>query len=622
MAGKGFEQAKAVGSGVSRRQFLKASGIFAGAAMFVGAGLTGCSAGGETTGGEGSSSGGSSKPGDSLVNYSVYDTDVLVIGTGFGGMGAAFEASAKGAKVLMVDKGPFGFSGAAGMNWDQEVTWPNSAPAEYQKCSVNDMFANQKLVRNVWEFIGQDADAWNAALWWLRMGNTTWNRLEDGTFENLVSAGASDGTSGVNLVQRGFSRHIQDTLKTQNITVLDNTMITDVFVDNGVCVGAIGFQVQTGEYRVIRSKATVATAGASCQMYGWLDVHPISMNTPDNTGDLDAAIYRHGVPLTSNEFFGVDLISVAPSSLGAGFNSGIGADGNHMMFVCDKDGEFFMRETNAYDVSRPIRDVIMAGKGGDHGGVFIDLTSPDALDRTKLRPCYLRNVEMWKEKFGIDATEPGFKIPVCLEAFEHGASFVIDENASSSIPGLYGTRGFGMVKGHITQQTFVGAYAGMKAAEYAKSASVSSVNWSVAEAEIARIDEIRTREVADGIRPFDIRHKLQRAFYENWEPATDADKLNAAIAEIERIKEEDLPRQYVADKSSTFNRDWKDAIENFNLVDMTEAALRAALMREESRKTFYRTDFPEQDDENWGVNIYCTYHDGKMELSKSPQVMA
>lgn len=622
MAEKEFGQTGAKGSGVSRRQFLKTSGIFAGAAMFIGAGLSGCTDTAQPAENGGSSAGASTGKGTSLINYSVYDTDVLVIGTGFGGMGAAFEASSKNASVLMVDKGPFGFSGAAGMNWDQEVTWPNSAPEDFRKCSINDMFADQKLVKNVWEFIGQDADAWNAALWWLRMGNTTWNRLEDGTFENLVSVGASEGTSGVNLVQRGFSRHIQDTLKTQNITVLDNTMITDVFIDNGVCVGAIGFHVPTGEYRVIRSKATVASAGACCQMYGWLDVHPIGMNTPDNTGDLDAAVYRHGVPVTSNEFFGVDLISVDPSSLGASFNAGIGADGNHMLFVCDTDENFFMRETDAYDVSRPIRDVILSGKGGDHGGVFIDLTSPEALDRTMLRPCYMRNVYMWQEKFGIDVTQPGYKIPVSLECFEHGQGFVIDENASSSIPGLYGTRGFGVVKGHITQQTFVGAYAGMKAAEYAKTASVSSVDWSAAEAEIARLDEIRTNEVSDGIRPFEIRHNIQNTFYDNWEPATDADKLNAAIKEIERIKTEDLPRQYVADKSSTFNRDWKDAIENFNLIDMTEATLRSALMREESRKTFYRTDFPDQDDENWGVNIYCTNNNGTMELSKSPQVMA
>jgi succinate dehydrogenase / fumarate reductase flavoprotein subunit len=592
--------------------------------MFIGAGLTACSndSTSQSSGGTNTQANGK----ETLISYSVYDTDILIIGTGFGGIGAALEANAKGAKVLMVDKGPFEFSGAAGMNWDQEVTWPNTAPEGITKCSFNDVLANQKLVSNVHQFLGKDAEAWNAALWWVRMGNTTWNRLSNGNFENLISAGSDEGgvgaeAGGVNLVQRGFSRHIQDTLKTQPITIIDNTMITDIFLDNGKCVGAVGYQVQTGEYRVFRSKATIATAGACCQMYGWLDVHPIGMNTPDNTGDVDAAAYRHGVPLVSNEFFGVDLISVHPSSLGASFNAGIGADGNHMQFVCDKDGEFFMRETNAYDVSRPIRDRILAGKGGEHGGVFIDLTSPEALDRTKLRPCYLRNVYMWKEKFNIDVTQSGYRIPVSLECFEHGGAFVIDENCSSSIPGLFGTRGYGLVKGHITQQTFVGAFAGLKAYEYAQDNDVKKVDWTAAEAEISRIDEIRTREVSAGIRPFEIRHKIQNNFYDNWEPATDAAKLQKAIAELERIKKEDLPKQYVADKSATFNRDWKDAIENYNLIDMTEATLRSALMREESRLTFYRTDFPEQDDKNWHVNIYCKLNNGNMELSKSEQVL-
>ena len=50
--------------------------------------------------------------------------------------------------------------------------------------------------------------------------------------------------------------------------------------------------------------------------------------------------------------------------------------------------------------------------------MFIDLTDPDALDRENTRPCYARNVELWKSEFGIDATEPGYKIPVKLEAFQ------------------------------------------------------------------------------------------------------------------------------------------------------------------------------------------------------------
>ena len=134
---------------VSRRQFLKGSGLLAGTALFIGAGLTGCSGSGDA-GASGSSSSGSIADSDgTAISYSVYDTDVLVIGTGFGGMGAAIAATQEGMDVLMVDKGPFGFSGAQGMNWDQEVTWPDAAPTKPQEVSFNDVFANQKLVENV-----------------------------------------------------------------------------------------------------------------------------------------------------------------------------------------------------------------------------------------------------------------------------------------------------------------------------------------------------------------------------------------------------------------------------------------------------------------------------------------
>lgn len=37
-----------------------------------------------------------------------------------------------------------------------------------------------------------------------------------------------------------------------------------------------------------------------------------------------------------------------------------------------------------------------------------------------------------------------------------------------------------------------------------------------------------------------------------------------------------------------------------------EAIIRSALMREESRGSHYRSDFPRLNDERWRVNIYCT----------------
>lgn len=598
------------GMACSRRQFVKSTGrALAGSALFIGSAVPALA--NEQNGGEAEAAAETGK----VIGYTVYDTDVLVIGTGFGGMGAALAAMQAGHQVLMVDKSQFGFSGAQGMNWDQEVTWPDEATTDPNYASFNDIFANKKLVKNVVDMVGSEAENWNAMLWWVRMGGTTWNRLEDGTFENLVAAG-----TGVNLVQRGFSRHHCDTLRTLPIRIVENTMVTDLFINDGICVGAIGYDVMTGEYCVFRAKVTIASTGASCQMYGWNDVHPYSMNTPDNTGDIEAAAYRHGCSLVSNEFFGVDLISVEPSSLGCGFNSGIGADGNHMTYVCDNTGDYFMRTTDQYDVSRAIRDCIVEGRGGEHEGVFIDLFSdPEALDRTKTRPCYARNVELWKKEFGIDPTQQGNLIPVKLEAFESGRGFVIDEFAQSQIPGLFGTRGYGLQKGHITQQTYVGAYAGKQACAYAENVSLPEIDWAPAERELVRIDEIRTREVEGGIRPHEIRHNLQNTFYRAWEPACDAEGLTAALDEIERIKTEDLPRMSIEDKSLVFNREWRDAIENYNLIDQTEASLRAALMREESRGTFYRSDFPETDD-TWAVNITCTLVDGAMKMARQEPV--
>ena len=57
------------------------------------------------------------------AKYEVINTDLLIIGGGFGAMSAAYEALAKGQRVTIVDKGPYGHSGNAGFNWDAIATW-------------------------------------------------------------------------------------------------------------------------------------------------------------------------------------------------------------------------------------------------------------------------------------------------------------------------------------------------------------------------------------------------------------------------------------------------------------------------------------------------------------------
>ena len=51
----------------------------------------------------------------------------------------------------------------------------------------------------------------------------------------------------------------------------------------------------------------------------------------------------------------------------------------------------------------------------------------------------------------------------------------------------------------------------------------------------------------------------------------------------------------LADHAAAYNRDWKDAIETINLLDLTRLSVEATYVRPESRGNFMRPEFPEAD---------------------------
>jgi succinate dehydrogenase / fumarate reductase flavoprotein subunit len=72
----------------------------------------------------------------------------------------------------------------------------------------------------------------------------------------------------------------------------------------------------------------------------------------------------------------------------------------------------------------------------------------------------------------------------------------------------------------------------------------------------------------------------------------------------------------VSNQSKTYNTEWKEAIENYNLLDLAELAVQATLMREESRGTYLRPDFPQKDDANWKCMLVGRLKDGKIFFEK------
>lgn len=598
--------------GLSRRSFLKYGGLFAGAtAISVGAGgLTGCSS--ESSGSAGS---GSAQTEGGLPEYQVFDTDMLIVGAGFGAMSACDEAVRQGKQVMVIDKGPYGFGGACGMNWDICYTW---SPAGTDESDVyySTRTTNKQLYVNA---ATSDPYRPNDYVPLINWGETCPQRNEDGTIHKKIDF----PTMG--MVEWGFPRHTLDHFgQSDNITIHDLTMITDVFISDGVCVGAIGIYLPTGSYRVYRSKATLLATGGCTGMYGWVTLSPVTNNTPDNTADVDMAVFRHGGRIGDSEHAAYDMMGIVPSGWASSEGSMFGGDSMDIEFMLDKDDVAFCMD-ESLDQERMVLDrpyfnqvvaqVIMEGRGGPNGGIFLPAT--DEM-RKQMRYMYLRCVNLIEEKTGTDLrTEP---MECLIEMYEHGGTPVVDDNMmSTEFPGLFCVRGAG-VAGEAGGSTnnrnrVLGSYALRCALAYLDTyTQPEKLDWSGIEEEIKRLEDLRTREVSGGLRPVEIQRKIQEVSYNALGVIRTTENLETARAELKRILEEDIPKMTVSTHTKTYNRDWKDAIETINILELARLSVEATYIRPESRGNFYRPDFPEQNDDEWKC-VLALYDDGKGGLS-------
>jgi|GEM_PF-592865 succinate dehydrogenase / fumarate reductase flavoprotein subunit len=618
-----------------RRGFLKGSGFAMGTAIIGSAALAGC---GHSSTSPTSTSGGSTGTGTgttSATNYKVVNADILYIGGGIGALTGIREAVKNGRKVTVLDKGPFRAGGASGMNWDVEYVsfgLPTDAagdvnwfPFEYEDptLEVPGSVTNKQLGLNA---VNSDPNISISQDYVNNGGECFPRRNADGSLKYIDNY---PYPYSVIQVEGGFPRHGQDELiKSSLVTVYDRTMVTNVVVNNGVCVGVTALHLPTGQFTVYTANAVILTSGGCCWFRGWETVAAHSMNSPDNTADVEMALYRQGVQIGDSEFGAFDFISCTPSGISYSFNAGLGGDGGNYKYFLDANGKAFLTDPAAgYDLARFELDRVyfqtvvaeyMANNPsalGPHGGIYVDTTNPAMV--ALMRQCYSRNIELWQDKFDIDPTKT--MIEVNFEMYEHGGTPVVDNNLMTSIPGLFCSRGAGVFgEGGGTCQYVnarMGSYALRSALKYLTTAAVpSTINYSTAVTEFSRLSEILTR-TSGGLRPHVVRQEIQKAAGAAFNPYRTAAGLQAAATELARIRTQDLPKQVCTDKSAIYNTEWKMAIENYNLINIAELSIQASLQRLESRG-FFRPDYPTLDDTNWHCMLVGQQVGGQMTFTK------
>ena len=187
---------------------------------------------------------------------------------------------------------------------------------------------------------------------------------------------------------------------------------------------------------------------------------------------------------------------------------------------------------------------------------------------------------------------------IIITTFAHAANggIRINKNAETTVKGIYaagevtgGMHGADRIGGLSTANALVfGKMAGHNAALYAKNKR-SHINESIIKHEIfSYIKSIKIPKFEPNL----VLRKIKELMWENGNVVRNAKQLNYAIKQVKEL-EKDFDREI-----DSFNEiNFINIIKAKNYIDLSLILLTTMLLREESRGSHYREDYPNQRDE-------------------------
>jgi fumarate reductase (CoM/CoB) subunit A len=543
-----------------------------------------------------------------LNQYRIIETDVLIIGGGGAGLMAAIVSAGQGLDVTVVEKGFPSRSGLTmmvmgGMDWPN-VADPKDLEAHFSDvlrhgCDLND----QNLVETMGKEAaarGLDLEKWGADVL----------KDKDGKHVIINQMITGHSTARVRYIPgpQMMWPLMAETARYNNVSLMSNTLITNLLSSNGEVRGAMGIDIENGDFLIFKAKATLLATGGAGELW------KMSTNTPlglkgGATGNGYAIAYRAGALIIDMEMIQFSPLMFYPPYCEIFGNPMQVIDWFKAKLV-NKDGEEVLKLPIPRDVfQRKIYNEIKAGKGTERDALIIDFTtSPMSKDEIeKTFEDYL-GAEKWHIIKGMmgDKDVKKLKIEIGSAAAHHIMGGVrINEKTETNMAGLFAAgevsasvHGANRAPGQATAEIMVfGARAGTYAGAYAKSHTLSEIDWDAVTQEQARIRAFRELK-HDGIAPVVIKKKIKNIMFNYASVVRNSKDLGKAIKELDDIRKNDLKRMQIPAIKS-FNIPLVDAIEVTDMLDVAEMVTRSALSRKESRGAHYMEDYPERDDAQW-----------------------
>ncbi len=259
----------------------------------------------------------------------LYEVDLLILGSGASGMGAALKAAEKGCDALIAGKGTLESSGSLGGGNDHFMAvLDTDEPHDNVETFVN--FYMKSAYGYKREQLVQWHDAFAPCLKVLDEVGTEFKPKEGGGRFRSVGFG-QPGAWWLHIVNgRTIKRNLAKKIRRlPGIHVLDNINITRFFAKDGHIAGCMGFNILTGKVIAVACRTAINSLGWHAQRAGNNSTgNPFnSWFSPFTTGSYFTLAYQIGATIINCDVAG--RTTMLPKSWGAPGMNGINNMGGH-----------------------------------------------------------------------------------------------------------------------------------------------------------------------------------------------------------------------------------------------------------------------------------------------------
>jgi succinate dehydrogenase/fumarate reductase flavoprotein subunit len=545
-------------------------------------------------------------------NLQFIETDVLVLGAGAAGCGAALGAAEAGIRVTLVEKGKIESSGCMGAGNDHFLANLNSGP-EWDTDEAITKFlhtmnrgASQGMVENGW------VKVMPKMISLLESIGLDFIKNEDGSYLRTTGFGQKSPW-WLNIGNGQFGKRLlAKKIRSSGVNVVDHVMITRLIKNGERVAAAIGFNVLDGTIYVFKARSFVLALGSHTPRGSFNSTgNPFNAwQYPYNTGCNCVLAFYAGAKIINLDTD--HTVSLLPKGFGcAGMNAlnsmgghEINAFGERFMFKYDPMGENGVRKNQVLGTYQEL----VEGKGPPFYMDMRHLSREDLyLLQNVLMPADKATFNDYMNQKGIDlATHP---LEVELSEINYGGRLFCSDNFETTISGLFSACNFASFSGALSG----GFSAGKEAAKASKVSSLMDID----EAEIDEEKGIifHSLEVQDGISPeyFEKAIRLVMKYYVGMVKnargiETALERLNLIEKYQNQITARDLHEVMRANEA------------RFLLKQCQLTTIAVSERKESGRTTYRRSDYPELDTKFNGKSLAVWQESGttKCELIPAP----